>query len=501
MTIIDMLKTNAVLYGDDIAISYVSDDDIESKVTWIEFENYANRTANALIANGIKRGDKVSVLMNNCLDWLPIYFGILKAGAVAVCVNTRNNIDEIIYCLNLTDCSCVICAHEFLSINALTSIQEQCAIISISDINTFSLTAPIVSVSDSELAAIYFSSGTTGQPKAVLHKHSALMNAARVENLHHGQTKDDVFLCIPPLFHMGAIIHWFGSFIVGGSVVIIKNVSPKKILDVIEKKQISIAWLLMIWVQDIIDAIECGDINITDYDLTKWRLMHMGAQPIPESLILTWLNLFPNHHIDVSYGLTETAGPGCVHLGIDNISMAGAIGKAGFGWRAKIVDEHRNELGNKKIGELAISGKSLMVGYYNDPISTKAVLKDNWLFTGDLGYKDDDDFIFLVGRKKDVIISGGENIYPIQIETHIKSYFKVKDVAVIGLPDRRYGEIIAAIIELKTTFVCSKSEIMKFCRDLPQYKRPHKIYFDSLPRNALNKVDKQKLRERYIPVF
>lgn len=500
MTIVDILKSNAILYKDNIAICYAADG-MESKITWAEFNYYSNKTANALTANGIKHGDKVAILLNNCLEWLPIYFGILKAGAIAVCVNTRNNIDEIIYCLNLTDCFCTIYIDEFLSFDILTTIHKQCVVISISDIDSFSLTEPIVSISDSDLAAIYFSSGTTGQSKAVLHNHSSLMNAARVENLHHGQTKDDVFLCIPPLFHMGSIVHWLGSFIVGSSVVIIKNVSPKNIFDIIEKKHISIAWLLMIWVQDIIDAIECGDINIEDYDLRKWRLMHMGAQPIPKSLILTWKKLFTNHHIDVSYGLTETAGPGCVHLGIDNVSMAGSIGKAGVGWCAKIVDEHKNEVENMQIGELAISGKSLMVGYYNDPVSTKAVLNNNWLLTGDLGYKDNDDFIFLIGRKKDVIISGGENIFPIQIETHIKSYYKVKDVAVIGLPERRFGEIIVAIIELKANFVCSKSEIIKFCRNLPQYKRPHKIYFDSLPRNALKKVDKQKLKERYIHQF
>lgn len=500
MTIIDILDKNAKLYANDIAISYISND-IESQLTWLEFDGLANKTANALIANGIRCGDKVSILMNNCLEWLPIYFGILKVGAIAVCVNTRNNIDEILYCLNLVECSCTIYAHEFCASEVLSAIQKQYVTISASDVDVFSSSKPNVNILSYDLAAIYFSSGTTGQSKAVLHKHSALMNAARVENIHHKQIKDDVFLCIPPLFHTGAFIHWLGSFLVGGSVVIIKNTSPKKIIEIIEKKLISITWLLLIWVQDIVDAIECGDINIENYDLKKWRLMHMGAQPIPRSLILQWNNLFPNQQIDVSYGLTESAGPGCVHLGVDNISMAGSIGKPGFGWEVKIVNEDGIELDNNEIGELAIMGEGLMVCYYNDPVSSKIALRDNWLFTGDLGYKDENGFIFLVGRKKDIIISGGENIYPIQIESHIKSYFKVKDVAIIGLPDRRYGEIIVAIIELKTHFECDKREILKFCIDIPKYKWPHKIFFDRLPRNALNKVDKNKLRERYMSIF
>ena len=356
---------------------------------------------------------------------------------------------------------------------------------------------PRILLSDDDDAAIYFSSGTTGFPKAILHTHRALMHAAKVEQAHHGQTHDDVFLCIPPLYHTGAKMHWFGSLISGSKGILLKGTDPKTIIETVSNEKCTIVWLLVPWVQDILDAIDDGRINLEDYELSQWRLMHIGAQPVPPSLISRWRRVFPRHKYDTNYGLSESIGPGCVHLGIGNIDKVGAIGVPGYGWRVKIVNAKGDAITDGSVGELAVKGPGVMKCYYNDPEATDAVLKNGWLLTGDMARQDESGFIYLVDRKKDVIISGGENIYPVQIEDFLRANNAIKDAAVIGLPDKRLGEIAAAIIELKPGAQCTEADIEDFCMALPRYKRPRRIIFADIPRNPTGKIEKPKLRQMY----
>jgi acyl-CoA synthetase (AMP-forming)/AMP-acid ligase II len=250
-------------------------------------------------------------------------------------------------------------------------------------------------------------------------------------------------------------------------------------------------------VQDILSAIERGDLRLDDYELDQWRLMHVGAQPVPKSLIQRWKQVFPHHDYDTNYGLSESTGPGCVHLGLENIDHVGAIGVPGYRWKCKIVDESGAEVAQGDVGELCVQGPGLMTCYYNDPAATAETLIDGWLHTGDMAMQDDEGFYWLVDRKKDVIITGGENLYPVQIEDFLQGYFAVKDVAVIGLPDERLGEIAAAIIELKPGRSATEEDINNYCAKLPRYKRPRKIIFAEVPRNATGKIEKPLLRERY----
>jgi len=192
--------------------------------------------------------------------------------------------------------------------------------------------------------------------------------------------------------------------------------------------------------------------------------------------------------------------PGCVHLGVENIHKVGAIGKAGYGWQTKIVDEHGIPVPQGEVGELCVAGPCVMTCYYNDPKATAETIKDGWLFTGDMARADKDGFITLVDRKKDVIISGGENLYPVQIEDFLRAHPAIKDTAVIGLPDKRLGEIAAAIIEIKEGMTCTEEDINNFCLQMPRYKRPKKIIFADIPRNPTGKIEKPKLRERYCGV-
>ncbi len=535
MPITDLLERNSKLYGDEICLVEINPELQEKpqvtwkeyeliqptsaapyrrEITWSVFDEKANRVANLLLSRGIGRGQKVAILLMNCLEWLPIYFGVLKTGAVAVPLNFRYTTKEIDYCVNLADADILFFGPEFigrvepiapklLQNKELFFVGEHCPSFAedyISAAANCSSAAPKILIEDEDDAAIYYSSGTTGFPKAILLKHQALMQSARMEAIHHETTHSDVFLCIPPLYHTGAKMHWFGSLYTGSRAVLLKGNSPKAILEAVSQEHCTNVWLLVPWAQDILAAIERGDVKLEDYELSQWRLMHIGAQPVPPSLIKHWLSYFPHHKYDTNYGLSESTGPGCVHLGLENTHKVGAIGVPGYGWKCKIVDEQDTPVKQGDVGELCVKGPGVMVCYYHDPEATAAVLKDGWLHTGDMAMQDEDGFIFLVDRKKDVIISGGENLYPVQIEDFLAAYPKIHDVAVIGLPDKRLGEIAAAIIQVKEGMDCTEDEINQFCLDLPRYKRPRKIIFANVPRNPTGKIEKPKLRQIYCGV-
>ena len=241
-------------------------------------------------------------------------------------------------------------------------------------------------------------------------------------------------------------MHWFGSLISGSKAVLLRGTRPEYVFRAVSQEKCTIVWLLVPWAQDILDALDAGELKMENYDLSHWRLMHIGAQPVPPSLVRHWLQYFPNHQYDTNYGLSESIGPGCVHLGVENVHKVGAIGVPGWGWECKVVREDGSEVGQGEAGELCVRGDGVMVCYYRNPEATAEVLtEDGWLHTGDVAVMDEDGFIFLVDRKKDVIVSGGENLYPVQIEDFIRRCDKVKDVAVIGLPDERLGEIAAPL--------------------------------------------------------
>jgi acyl-CoA synthetase (AMP-forming)/AMP-acid ligase II len=288
-----------------------------------------------------------------------------------------------------------------------------------------------------------------------------------------------------------------GSLVAGSKAVLLKGTKPEVILSAVSQEHCTIVWLLVPWAQDILDALDRGELKMEDYELAQWRLMHIGAQPVPPSLIRHWKEYFPHHDYDTNYGLSESTGPGCVHLGLENIRKVGAIGVPGYRWQCRILDEQGREVPQGEVGELCVKGPGVMTCYYNDEKATAQVLKEGWLLTGDMARQDEEGFYYLVDRKKDVIVSGGENIYPVQIEDFLHKCEKVKDVAVIGLPDRRLGEISAAIIEVKEGVSCSEEDIENFCLELPRYKRPRKIIFDTVPRNATGKIEKPALRKRY----
>ncbi|MCX5805499.1 MAG: class I adenylate-forming enzyme family protein [Proteobacteria bacterium] len=509
----EMLARNGRMYPDDIAL--VERMPAEGKrfiITWREFDERANCFANVLLSKGIKKGDKVMHLMNNSIDWLIAYFGIVRTGAWVVPLNFRFMSNDIQYCADVAQPDIFIFGEEFEEriepINAgLTSVKhyictgEKCP----SYAESFSrlLTGsspmpPIVNITFEDPCGLYFTSGTTGQPKPILLTHLNMATACITENMHHFQTKKDIFILIPPLYHTGAKMHWFGSLIVGGTSVILKGISPQWTLEAVNEEGGTIVWLLVPWAQDILLKLDSGELKLKDYKLSQWRLMHIGAQPVPPSLIIHWKKYFPDMAYDTTYGLSEATGPNCVHLGIENIHKVGAIGRPGFNCETKIVDENRNPVKKGEPGELCVRGNGVMREYYKNPEATEKALINGWLFTGDMAKEDEDGFIYIVDRKKDVIITGGENVFPVEVEDFLHTNPCVKDTAAIGIPDERLGEIVAIVVDVVPGKMLTEEEVLAYCEKLPKYKRPRKVFFGEIPRNPTGKIEKTKLRKKYI---
>ena len=513
MTISDMLAKNARLYPEDTAlIELKAGINYRHEINWREFDDRANKIANALYNIGIRKGDKVVHLMTNSIDWLIAYFGIIRTGAWVVPLNYRFTSRDILYCTQVAEAKAFIFGPEF--VERVNEIRAQLVSVqkfiytgdealewaqNIADFTSKASANPLkVELTGDDPCGLYFTSGTTGQPKPILLTHRNMEQAAVLESMHHGQTRDDNFILIPPLYHTGAKMHWFGSLYTGSKATLLREVKPAYIFDAVSREKGTIVWLLVPWAQDILVALDKGELKKEDYQLEQWRLMHIGAQPVPESLIKHWKSYFPDMLYDTNYGLSESTGPGCVHLGVENIHKVGAIGKPGYGWQVRIVDDKDRDVVEGTVGELLVKGAGLMKEYYKNPQKTAEVLRDGWLHTGDLAKMDEDGFIWYINRKKDLIITGGENIYPIEVEEVLLYHPKVYDAALIGVPDVRLGEIAVAVIDPKPGVEITVEELEAYCIEkLPKYKRPRIIVFDKVPRNPTGKIEKVKLREKY----
>ena len=508
----EMLSRNARMYPDDIAlVERIPAQKKRFEITWKQFDEDANRFARVLMEKGIRKGDKVVHLMMNSIDWLIAYFGIIRTGAWVVPLNFRFTGEDIKYCIDVAEPKLVLFGEEFT--DRIEEIKEKIQVKnyisagnetpdfaeSFHSMIDKASTAPMkVKLTFNDACALYFTSGTTGQPKPILLTHKNLECACISENVHHGQKKEDTFILIPPLYHTGAKVHWFGSLIVGGRTVILKGISPEWIFEAVSEEAGTILWLLVPWVQDILVKLDQGKMRVEDYKLGQLRLLHIGAMPVPPSLIKRWKEYFPNMDYDTTYGLSEATGPNCVHLGIENTHKVGAIGRPGFNWETRIVDDKGKDVKQGEVGELIVRGNGVMREYYKNLEATANTLKKGWLYTGDMAKQDEDGFIYLVDRKKDVIICGGENVFPVEVENYVYTHPSVKDAAAIGYPDERLGEIVAIVIEVVPGKVLTEEEALTFCEALPRYKRPRKIFFGNIPRNPTGKIEKAKLRKHYI---
>ncbi len=517
MNLSEMLERNARMYPDRTAlIERTSGIGSRKTISWKDLNDRVNRLANGLREREIEKGGRVVLWMLNSLNWLEAYLGILRTGAWAVPLNHRFTSDEFRYCMDIAEPRAMFLGGEFvekvracggLSCPAdrlimvgdeaprdMTGFEELIARSSPLDV--------VVDIKGEDPCGLYFTSGTTGDPKPILLTHGN-MECSAITSVAHGRRKPgDIFLILKPLYHTGDKMHWLASLILGEPAVIQRDkITPRTIFEAIHEERGTVAMLLVPWVQDILTALESGELRKEDYDLRCWRLVLLGAQPVPAGLLRRWRERFPEMEYDINYGLTESAGPGCIHLSTADERKLGSIGRPGFNWEVCIVDENGEQTGAGGIGEIAVKGGGVMKEYYKNPEKTAETLKGGWLHTGDMGRMDSDGFIWLVDRKKDVIFYGGENIYPVEIEEVLQNHPKVHDVGVIGINDGRLGEAVAAVIELEPNVKASAAtelEIFRFCEEhLPRYKRPRRIIFDEVPRSPTGKIEKVKLRQKY----
>ncbi len=513
MTVVDLVARNNRMYPNSIAYVEVRPvSKTRKEITWAGFNEKMNRVAQVLIAKGVKKGMKVALLGRNSIEWLEVFFGIMATGAWAIPLNFRFTDEDIKYSVNIGEPSIFICDEEFaervvaikadlptvqtfMSITASTQPGMECLE---SLMEQASSDAPQVKINDEDECALYFTSGTTGAPKAVLHAHKSLMVACITEATNHEWRYGDRQLMMSPLYHL-AIGHLLGGLITGATNVLLTElVKPQIIIETLAQEKATMVFLLVPWALDILGAFDRGEIDYKAYDLSNLRLVHMGAQPIPPALIKKWKSYFPDMAYDTTYGLSEGGGPGVSHVGTQDESKIGSIGRQGMIWDVRIVREDGTDVEIGEVGELVVKGSGVMKGYYKNPEATAQIIQDGWLHTGDLGRMDEDGFMYIVDRKKDLIICGGENVYPVEIEATLQKHPKVHDVAVIGIPDDRLGEVIVAVVQPVPGGAVDLAEMVAYCEEnLPRYKRPRQIVFSDVPRSPTGKLEKPKLRAAY----
>jgi acyl-CoA synthetase (AMP-forming)/AMP-acid ligase II len=482
--------------------------------TWKEFNDEINRAANFLSKElGVKHGDFVMHLQKDSLEWLITYFSIIRIGAVVVPLNFRFESSDILYAAEVCDPDVFIIGSEFLGVvqpaqKDLTTIKKYICIgdnvpgdmIDFKTIQAYEDTSDaLVDVERDHSLAMMFTSGTTGKPKPVLHTHFSINNTAIGNGMSYFVQKDDNYLFFLPLYHSGTMFLWAPFYATGACGTIIRDFrDPKWIVEAIaEEKCTDVLFVVPIGIA-LLNAIEKGDINLSDYDLSSWKYMEIGAQPVPFDIMKLLVEKLPCGVSNI-YGITEGGGGGLFNLYPEDVlSRPGSIGKPTFGVEAKIVDPNGKELADGEVGELIFRTSRMMREYYSNPEKTVETLKNGWLYTGDLLKKDNDGYFFIVDRMKDMVTSGGENIFPVEIEDALMDHPDIDDIACIGYPDERLVEIVLAVVQPKEGKKLSEEEVIDFAKSkLSLYKVPRKVIFDKVPRNPTGKLMKPQLRERF----
>ncbi len=483
-------------------------------LTWRQFNNEINKVANYLAKDlGIKDGDFVMHLQNNSLEWLITYYGIIKIGAVVVPLNFRFVGADILYAANISNPKAFILGSEFLGVvqpvqKDLKTVENYiCVGESVPDdmIDYQTLAAgsdiseAIVDVDDHHDLAMMFTSGTTGDPKPVLHTHYSLNNTAIGNGMSYFVEKNDNYVFFLPLYHSGTMFLWAPFYATGAVGTILREFSdPKWVIETMaEEKGTDVLFVVPIAVA-ILNAIGSGEINLDDYDLSNWRYMEIGAQPVPFDVMKRLVETLPCGVSNI-YGITEGGGGGLFNLYPEEVlQKPGSIGKPTFGMDAKIIDFDGTELPAGEVGELLLKTNRMMKGYYQNPELTQQSLRDGWLHTGDLVKADEEGYYYIVDRAKDMVTSGGENIFPVEIEDALMDHPKIDDVACIGYPDERLVEIVLAIVQVKEGESMTEEELIEFAKSkMATYKVPRKVIFDTVMRNPTGKLMKPKLREKY----
>ena len=483
----------------------------EKRFNFHEFNSRVNRMSSALLQWGLNRGDKVSVLLVNSHHFVELYFAVAKAGGVFVPVNFRSVGQEVIYTLNHSDARFFFFGCEFTQIvhdirSNLTAVEFFIAVDQLppapnifdyeSVLGQFPDKEPEVSVNEQDECQILYTSGTTGKPKGAVLTHGNILWNLMNTILGREEKEGEVSLVIGPLYHAAPLNHHFTVRIaVPGTTILVKEFSPRQVMEAIEREKVTVISGAPAMYMMLLNLP-----GVETYDTRSVTKCTTGASILPEETKNRLLKLFPNVKgvYDV-YGCTEASPLSTILKAEDSLRKQECVGRALPFLEVRIVDPNDREVVTGDVGELICRGPNVMKGYYKDPEATADTLRGGWLHTGDLGRMDKDGFIYIVDRKKDIIISGGENIYPREVEEVLFRHPKIRDVAIVGVADPLWGESVKAFIVLKEGAVLKEEDVVEYCKaHLASYKKPKVVRFvDSLPRNASGKVLKTVLQNEW----
>ncbi len=470
--------------------------------TFGEIDTRVTRLANALAQRGIGRGDRVAVLGLNSLEVIETWFATLRLGAVVVPLNFRLVADEIAYLLADSGAAAVVVDA------ALAPVVERARAASVHSVLTIggdfasaidrAPGEPVdIVVGDEEPAFIMYTSGTTGFPKGAVLTHRNLYLHAFSSIATLGHIADECWLGVAPLFHTAGVSGMLPAFFTGGTVIIPPSggFDAEATVCTIVSERVTSCWMTPSQWQAV-----CAMDRLGQWDLSYLRRIWWGAAPASTTLLQSMTQAFPDAEIVAAFGQTECSPITCLLRGDDAIRKIGSVGTPMLNVEARIVDDDMNDVPAGAVGEIVYQGPLVMKGYWNNPGHTAAAFHGGWFHSGDLVRQDEDGYIYVVDRKKDMIISGGENIYSAEVENALAAHPRIAEVAVIGVPDPKWGETpLAVIVARDPDDPPSDTEIEAHCREhLAPYKRPRRIaVVDALPRNASGKVLKGVLREQY----
>lgn len=477
------------------------------RFTYRELDQRCNRTANMLQSQGVKSGDRVALLMMNGVEFIDAFFACAKIGAVCVPLNWRLTADELSFILSDSGSSALIFSSDFAEVveelkargsdgtkvTRWISVGERLAFAEDYDVlQQAASDAPVaIGGSDDDILFIMYTSGTTGLPKGAVHTHNTTLWGSLTAMATSDSRQKDRYLLVLPLFHVGALNPLIACVHGGGTAVVMRGFDLDAMWTNIEAEKIT----TMLAVPAMLNfMLLSGAKDTADYSTLRWVMS--GAAPVPVSLIETYAGM--GIEIHQVYGLTETCGPTCLISPDDAMAKAGSTGKAFFHTNVRVVDSEGNDTNAGDVGEVLVSGRHIMKEYWNRPEATSEAIRDGWFYTGDLATIDEEGFVYIQDRIKDMIISGGENIYPAEIENVLLSHPKVQDVAVIGQPNEQWGEIVVAVVVPEDDSVTA-ADIMKHCEGkLARYKLPKVVEFiDVIPRNPTGKALKRILRDQF----
>ena len=492
------------------------------RITFAQLAERTNRLGNALTALGVQKNESVATLMVNCSQCIETYFATAKIGGTFVPLNFRAKGDELTYMLNTAEATTLFVGERYLELveSIKSNLKRIKNVISVDKPNPGMLFygdllksgSPddiFTDIADDDMSILMYTAGTTGFPKGVMLTHRSF-TVYVLDNVTppDPDTIEKNILTVP-LYHVAGIQAMMAAIYGGRTMVIERQFEPVEWMGLVQTEKVSRAMMVPTMLKQLIDHPK-----FKDFDLSSLRVITYGAAPMPLEVIKKAINVFPKVSFINAFGQTETASTITSLSPEDHVitgateaerekklKRLGSIGKPMSDVEMKIIDESGKELPNGEVGEIVARGPRVMTGYWKDEEKTKKTIdKEGWVHTGDMGYRDEDGYFFLAGRATDIIIRGGENISPEEVENIIFTHPKIDDVAVIGVADEEWGEVPMAICVPKEGCEdCTPEEIMELCRQkLASYKRPRSVKFaKELPRSSVGKVLKRVLREQY----